>query len=159
MSRTLILLLLRGFGTGYTPGMPGTVGSLLAFVLSLPLYLFRSQIGGITVTLALIALAFLTGFITWIGFRACRDEWQEFDPSEIVLDEFAGTFFIMGVASMIESPVWMFAGFVLFRLFDMLKPFPIHHIEQMDRYAGLVLDDLMAGFMASLGIVAIWITL
>lgn len=159
MRRNLILILLRGFGTGFTPGIPGTAGSLLALLLVLPFWFFRKQIGVIPVTCSFFALSFVTGVLTWTGFRSYRDEWEEFDPSDIVLDEFAGTFFIAGATSFADPHVWMFIGFVLFRFFDMLKPFPVHQIEQTDRYAGLVLDDLMAAVMASLVTGAIWMVL
>jgi phosphatidylglycerophosphatase A len=157
MNRALLLILLRGFGTGYTPGMPGTAGSLFAFLLTIPVWIYRQRIGVIPAASTLVVLAIFTGFLTWIGFRSCQDEWEEFDPSEIVLDEFTGTFLITGVTSMLGQHVWIFIGFVLFRFFDMLKPFPIRIIEHADRYAGLVLDDVAAAAMAGLTTASIWI--
>lgn len=159
MRRKLVLIVLRGFGTGFTPGMPGTAGSLLALLLVLPIWLFRKQIGEIPVTCSLLALSLLAAAVSWIGFRAYRDEWEEFDPPDIVLDEFAGTFFIAGAASLAEPHVWIFIGFVLFRFFDMLKPFPVNEVEQRNRYAGLVLDDLLAAVMASLVTGTFWMIL
>lgn len=157
MSRSFLLFLLRGMGTGYTPGIPGTVGSLLALLLSLPFWPPNAIAGRTGTFLLLLSLSFGTAFITWIGFRSFHEEWEEFDPSDIVLDEFAGTFLVIGLLSLLGNWHWMLAGFVLFRFLDMLKPYPIHLIEKQDRFAGLVIDDLAAGVLAALSISVVWI--
>jgi phosphatidylglycerophosphatase A len=75
------------------------------------------------------------------------------DPREVVVDEVAGqavTF--MFVAPVAASPVLMTAGagFVLFRVFDIIKPWPIHRLEELPHGWGVLADDLMAGFYAGL---------
>ncbi len=156
MTRRVLLLILRGFGTGYTPGMPGTAGSLLALLMTVPILSRQPNLGRETIFLILLSLSLGTSIITWLGFKRLHDEWEEFDPGDIVLDEFAGTFLVMGLTALSGSVLLMVAGFVLFRVFDILKPPPIPRIERSGRFAGLVADDLAAALMATFVIALLW---
>lgn len=157
MSRSILLLLLRGLGTGYTPGIPGTIGSLLALLFTIPLWPVADGIARGEAFLMLTSLASGTAFLTWYGFRALHEEWEEFDPSDIVLDEFAGTFLVTGLVSLLGGGYWMLLGFVLFRTLDMFKPYPINKVEQQDRFAGLVIDDLLAAVLAAVATGGFWV--
>jgi len=65
------------------------------------------------------------------------------DPPEVVIDEAAG--FVLAVFLLPPSWVYISAGFVLFRIFDILKPFPLRRVERLKGGLGIVLDDLLAG--------------
>jgi len=139
--RGLIVFLATGAYSGYFPFMPGTVGTvvgILFFIMfslfSLPLYLLT--------TVAFIALA------VWVSERAERI-FAKKDASEIVIDEIAG--FLVTMAVVPAGWKYVAAGFVLFRVFDIWKPYPANRInERMSGGAGVVLDDIVAGLYANL---------
>lgn len=132
-------LLAFGAGAGMMPKAPGTWGTLVAvpvFVLlqglSLPVYL--------VLVLALSVLG------VWICGAAARDLGVHDHPG-IVWDEIVGY-----LITMIAAPAgwsWWLAGFVLFRLFDILKPWPIRAVDTgVEGGFGIMLDDILAGLMA-----------
>ena len=136
----LIHFAATGAYSGSAPWMPGTFGSLavlpLCFVFSfLPI---------------LPAIVVLVLFIVAAIYIAGQEEknLQRTDPGAIVIDEWAGmlvTFFAVE-----WSLTTALAGFVLFRIFDILKPYPIRRIEGLLKGGvGVVADDLVAGFMAN----------
>lgn len=132
-------LLSFGFGSGLAPKAPGTFGTLAA----VPLYWLLSGLS-LPLYLALTALAALLGI--WLcGYTARR--LGEHDHPSIVWDEFVGYFI-----TMIAAPAgwqWPVLGFVLFRLFDILKPWPIRWIDRhVHGGFGIMLDDVLAGVMA-----------
>ena len=128
---------------GYVPYAPGTVASAVAGymfffvpVVLLPVALF----GG----LCLVAIAIWASHIT---VKMLRDN----DPACVVIDEVVG----MYVACAFLPKVWWvyLVTFLLFRLFDILKPFPIHKFEQIAYCSlGVVFDDVVAGILAHLGV-------
>jgi len=128
-----------GFGSGLSPIAPGTAGTLVAVVLELmmrPLG-FPMRIG---ITIAIIAVGF------WICGESAR-RLRQHDHPGIVWDEFAGY-----LLTMLAAPagwVWVIAGFTLFRVFDILKPWPIRELDhRIGGGAGIMLDDLAAGVAA-----------
>lgn len=132
-------LLAFGFGSGLSPKAPGTIGTLLA----VPLFLLFCHL-----PLHLYLLLLLTALI--IGIYVCGRTAQDLrvhDHSGIVWDEFVG-FWI----TMFMIPVsWqsLVAGFLLFRLFDIWKPFPIRWLDQKVKGGfGIMIDDVLAGFFA-----------
>lgn len=132
-------LLSFGFGSGLAPRAPGTFGTLAA----VPVYWLLSGLS-LPLYLALTALAALLGI--WLcGYTARR--LGEHDHPSIVWDEFVGYFI-----TMIAAPAgwqWLLLGFVLFRLFDILKPWPIRWIDRhVHGGFGIMLDDVLAGVMA-----------
>ena len=138
MRRRLALLFVTCGGVGYAPFAPGTVASLLGCVL---LYLFP---GIFTHPLFVILLS--ASAIICIN----RMELADKDPSYIVLDELAGMCVAMighglGVVGLLK-------GFVLFRIFDILKPFPIRRIERLPKGYGIVADDILAGIYANVAL-------
>lgn len=126
-----------GFGTGLAPKAPGTFGTLPAIVL---VWLFAS--------LDTAAYIGVTAFVAIIGVYLCgatAKAMGEHDAPAIVWDEIAGY-----MVAMIAVPVsWqaLLAAFVLFRIFDILKPWPIRWLDrQVDGGFGIMLDDIVAGF-------------
>ena len=139
MNRFFILLA-TGFGVGYSPIAPGTLGTLVA----IPLYYFLSAISSPLYEITLIAFFFLT---VWISERAENYFGKKDDP-RIVIDEMMGFFITMLWVP--QTPLFILVGFILFRFFDILKPFPIRRFEKVRGGFGVVLDDVMAGIYANI---------
>ena len=137
--RNPLHLLSLGFGSGLMPFAPGTFGTLVAT----PLYLLIARLD-LPYYLAFILLAF------GIGVYLCKYTSAALgvhDHSGIVWDEFVG-FWI----TMIAVPVtwqWIVAGFVLFRVFDIVKPWPVKVVDKkMTGGFGIMFDDVLAGLYA-----------
>jgi len=136
-----IHFLALGFGTGLAPKAPGTFGTLAAF----PLYYLMMD-------LSVTAYVLITLVITLIGFWLCEktaNDMAVHDHGAIVWDEIAGM-----LITLIAAPVsWLavLVGFALFRLFDILKPWPI---SLLDRHVkggfGIMIDDVLAGIFAAI---------
>lgn len=128
------------FGCGLLPFAPGTWGSLAALPIA---WLVREQYG----IVALIAAAVLVFFIgLWASTIYVRRS-SENDPAPIVIDEVAGQLLVLAVAPLQWS--WFFAGLVLFRLFDIVKPWPVSWAERRFRNGlGVMLDDILAAIYA-----------
>ena len=119
-----------GFGSGLIPKAPGTYGSLAA----LP---WQVQ----------IAVAVLTFFVGWYASSVTEKAMGMHDNSAIVIDEFDGMF----ISIICFPSVWYYAifAFVLFRIFDILKPFPISMLDKrIGGGLGVMLDDVLAGLFA-----------
>lgn len=131
-----VQLLATGFGSGLAPRAPGTVGTLAALPFAWLLTLCP-----LPLQLALVALAFATGW--WLCGAAARAAGVHDHPA-IVWDEFTGLW-IACVA--LPAGVWALpAAFVLFRLLDVLKPWPIRLIDRrLGGGLGIMLDDVLAG--------------
>lgn len=123
------------FGCGRVPIAPGTAGTLGA----LPLYLLLRPLGVGAVGLAALVI---TAVGIWAGTRVARATGLK-DPQIVVIDEVAGVL----VTWMAAPRTWagVAAGFVLFRVFDQLKPFPARRAERLPEGWGIVLDDVLAG--------------
>jgi phosphatidylglycerophosphatase A len=135
-----VLFLAFGFGSGLVPRAPGTAGTAAA----IPLYLWFSQYP-LTIYLALVFLVSITG--VWICQKASARLGAHDHPG-IVWDEFAGFLVTMIPAS--ASWIWVVAGFVLFRVFDIWKPWPISWADrELKGGLGIMLDDLLAGGVAA----------
>lgn len=141
--RNPVHFLALGFGSGLIPAMPGTFGSLAAIPLLLPF--IGLNYGYLTVT-AIIASV--------IGIYLCgktASDMQVHDHGSIVWDEVAGMFLTFLWIPL--SPLAIAAGFILFRLFDILKPWPISFIDKhLHGGLGIMLDDIVAGLMACLSL-------
>lgn len=129
-----------GLGSGLAPKAPGTFGTLAA----IPLYLVMAQWSLVTYLLVVL-LALLVGI--WICGESAR-RLGEHDHGGIVWDEFVG-FWITMIAAPTTSGLWIILGFIFFRAFDILKPWPIKLIDAKVRGGlGIMLDDVLAGVMA-----------
>ncbi len=131
-----ILILATGFGVGYSPVAPGTLGTLVA----IPIYYFLSNISSPIYEVTLIGFFFLS---VWISENAEIDFGKK-DDQRIVIDEIMG--FLITMLWVPKTAVLIVIGFLLFRFFDILKPFPIRRLEKKLKGGyGVVLDDVMAG--------------
>jgi phosphatidylglycerophosphatase A len=135
------VFLATGFYVGYIPLTPGTFGSLLG----LPLCFF---LAGISLPAAIFAGLLLIGLAVWISGHAAKILKHK-DPGCIVIDEMAGMVVTLtGVPFHLTSVI---IGFVLFRIFDIVKPFPIRIIDRrLPGGAGIVADDVVDGVFANI---------
>ena len=134
-----IHLLACGFGSGLAPRAPGTWGTVAALVIWWPLsYL------SLSVYIPVLVASIIPGF--WICGKTAKDL-QVHDHPAIVWDEFCGYWLTMLMAP--QSLSWAVYGFVLFRIFDIWKPWPIKWVDrQVSGGFGIMLDDLIAGLFA-----------
>lgn len=130
------MLIATGFYSGYLPKAPGTWGSLVGLLL---FYLLHGL--SLPTYLAAVAGLFVVGFFTAGGAEKILDNR---DPGVVVIDEIVGM-----LVTMIAVPVTPFAmalGFILFRIFDIAKPFPVNFFDQhFHGGLGIMLDDVVAG--------------
>ncbi len=141
------------FYVGRLPFAPGTFGSLAALPFA---YLLHRYLG-------FSGLALATVFVFFIGWWATSVETRgkdNHDPSEIVIDEVVGQWIALwpfsfglwnaGIDPVIfPYPGWI-AGFLLFRLFDIKKPWPVSWADNKETAMGVMLDDVLAGIMAAI---------
>ena len=129
-----------GLGVGWSPRAPGTMGSLLALVLWWP-----AGFQGLWFYAVMLAAAIAVGVP--VTARAAQVLGRQ-DPPMVVWDEIAG----MGVAlfGVPHQVLWFAVAFGLFRLFDIVKPFPIARLEALPGGYGIMLDDVLAGLYAAL---------
>lgn len=134
-------LLSLGFGSGLAPRAPGTAGTLIA----IPIYLLMTG-------LSAPAYLLLTLFLLYIGVHLCQATAQRLgvhDHPAIVWDEIVG--YLLTMVAVPLGWVWIVAGFVLFRLFDIWKPWPIGLLDRrVSGGIGIMLDDLLAALYASM---------
>jgi phosphatidylglycerophosphatase A len=128
-----------GFGSGLAPKAPGTFGTLAA----VPIYWLMQDLS-LALYLAIVVVAFIAGI--WICQKSA--DWiRQNDPSAVVWDEIVGY-----LITMIAAPAgwqWMVLGFVLFRFFDILKPWPINLADKaIHGGLGIMVDDVIAGIFA-----------
>lgn len=128
-----------GLGSGAVPKAPGTWGTVAAVLLYLPLaQLVTWQYGMVVLISALVGI-YLCG-------KTSKD-WGVHDHSAIVWDEFVGFWITMFLIPL--TWYWVLLGFVLFRLFDILKPWPISWLDKnVHGGLGIMVDDILAGVMA-----------
>lgn len=139
--------LVTWFGVGYWPQAPGTWGSLTAVIMAAIIYLVLGTIGLLVCTL----ITFLVGWIAsnlYLRIKtASKEELQ--DPPEIVIDEVAGQW--LTLTTIPFDPILYAAGFTLFRLFDITKPWPINILDKNIKGGlGVMLDDIGAALYAIL---------
>jgi len=132
------------FGLGLLPAAPGTFASAGALVI----YLALAYAGAPDLVL-LGLLCAATGLSIWLSPWA-KEYFGRDDPRQFVLDEAAGLFLTMLFIP--ARSVWLAGaiGFVLFRFFDIVKPFPIRKAEKAPHNLGIVADDLLAGLFANI---------
>ncbi len=137
----IVMYLATGCKSGYSPVVPGTAGSLAALVPCGLLSLLPLPVS------AMLLIAFIVLSI-WAAELA-EDIVGQKDPGCIVIDEFAGMMItFLGIHFTWQSAL---AGFFIFRVMDILKPFPIRYLERtIPGGAGIVLDDVAAGIAAHL---------
>ncbi|OCL28153.1 phosphatidylglycerophosphatase [Orenia metallireducens] len=135
----VIEFLATGFYSGLSPYAPGTVGTVVAAIL----LWIAFKLGMGLVGFPLVFIIFIIG--TFLSHYA-ENLFGEKDAPQIVVDEFAGL-----LVAMYNLPVTMLIpAFVLFRVFDILKPPPIRNLQKFHGGVGIMLDDILAGLIANL---------
>jgi len=157
-----VALAIATCGVGYLPVAPGTLGALVGVGLYLSVWgvlyrllLANAQRAGSIVYVFTPQLAFmlLVVFITtmlgiWAATRTEKIQ-QRKDPSIVVIDEVAGQ-----MIALLSGPFWLhtwwsiLSAFLLFRLFDIWKPYPIRRLEGLESGLGIMADDVLAGVYA-----------
>jgi phosphatidylglycerophosphatase A len=134
----IIKLLATGFGSGLAPFAPGTIGTLVGIpicLLCLPL-IWPARF------LCVIVLSALAIFIS----GRAEMIYQKKDDQRIVIDEIIG--FQVAMLPVAITGLHLLVAFVLFRIFDIWKPFPIWNLQQLPGGWGVVIDDVVAGIYA-----------
>ncbi len=139
--------------------MPGTVGSMVGLVLGFIIISFLS-----VMSFALIlGLVFVISYISVTAYTKCS-EITGHDPKEVIIDEVMGqlismTPLVFFVKNKEQLLVFGVCAFILFRFFDILKPWPIIIFDRIKTPLGVILDDIAAGILTSvvLYVVIIWV--
>ena len=137
----LLMFIATGAGSGYLPKAPGTWGTLVGLLLWWPL-------AGLSLTayLATVAVLFIVGVASAGSAEKILDRG---DPGVVVIDEIVGV--LIALAAVPLHPAAALAGFALFRLFDIAKPFPVGWLDRhLHGGLGIMLDDVAAGLYALL---------
>jgi phosphatidylglycerophosphatase A len=127
------------FGLGYAPIAPGTVASAAAAIIYFFIPALHNPLVLMPVILATTALG------VWAG-GMMEEEYGE-DPSQAVIDEVAGQW--LALAFLPATPLVVLLAFVLFRLFDILKPGPVDSAQRLPGGWGIMSDDVLAGIFAN----------
>jgi len=143
----LLIWLATGFGSGWLPKAPGTWGSLLALTL-----FFLLGWAHPLLPLAATCVGFLVGIP--LCTRAARALGQAQDPGCIVWDEIIGQWIVL--LAVPPSPGNWILGWLLFRLFDTTKPWPLRRLERLPGGLGIMADDVAA---AGAAVVVLWTSL
>jgi len=133
-------LVATGLGSGYSPIAPGTAGSIVGLLLFLPL-------AGLAWPVQLAATAVLTLVGVFAAGRVARVVERK-DPGLVVVDEVAGQWITL--LALPVTPVTALAGFLLFRVMDIVKPWPARDLERLPGGLGIMADDVAAGIYAQL---------
>jgi phosphatidylglycerophosphatase A len=161
-----IALSLTTFGVGYIPGAPGTYGSAVGVGIYIcAVKAFGSLRYGGTLASSeslvaavhaaiLIALALFCLLGIWASDRSIRLLGNS-DPSEAVVDEVMGQLIVFLFIPFTASWVLIAAGFFLFRLFDIWKPYPVRTLEILPGGLGICADDIVAGMYAGICLAAV----
>jgi len=149
----LINTLSSFFYVGYIPGAPGTWASLLAVMIWLLL-----PVQSIVVQILIVSFAFLIGIYV-SGLSEVNS--GIVDPSFIVIDEVAGMWLALLLLPRLPYPHYLtivLLAFVVFRILDITKIFPINKLEQMSGGFGIMMDDIAAGLLTAISInLIIWV--
>jgi len=127
-----------GLGSGLAPVAPGTAGSVLGLLLFMPVLN-----APLPVQVVIIVIGFVLG--VWVSDRVAK-HMEVKDPGGIVWDEFVGMWITL---LWLPSEIWLLPAFLLFRLFDIWKPWPVRVAdEKLAGGLGIMLDDVFAGLYA-----------
>ena len=138
--KKLKYIIATGFGTGYSPFASGTVGSLAALLV----YIVIPLDDYIWLTISVIT------FIIGIWASGTVEKEKGKDPGIVVIDEFVGQWIAL---LFLPKTFWIFiAAFLLFRILDIIKPFPAADLEEMEGGIGIMLDDIIAGVYTNMAI-------
>jgi len=144
------------FGLGRLPLAPGTWGSLPPAVIFALMCYF--DVSAVTIAISMAVLAVAGSVICVVFCPAVIKETGKSDPREVVADEFAGQavtflafpFFMPADISTRQILIITALGFVLFRIFDVVKPWPIRKLENLPKGWGVLADDILAAVFAAI---------
>lgn len=131
-------------GVGYLPLAPGTFGSLVA--VGIFLLLARTMPPNALVAVVLVAIVVVTFVGIWAATRTEQLSGRK-DPGKVVVDEVAGQFIALFPLTLFTrwSTLAVIVSFILFRFFDIVKPYPANRLQELHGGAGVMFDDLVAG--------------
>lgn len=138
-NRPLWWWLATWFGAGLSPKISGTVGSLAALPFAFIIHTFLGNMALLTASV----IVFFIGW--WASAQFVRYGGKGEDPKDVVIDEVAGQWMLLSVL----FPYWQsyLVGFIVFRLFDIVKPWPISWVDRTIKGGlGIMVDDTMAAF-------------
>lgn len=142
--RSLIIVLASGFGTGYAPVASGTFGSLVG----IPLFFAFAPLAASHPFVAILVYIAAVAAACWIAGQA-EEVFGEHDSGKIVIDEVVGYL----ATAMFLPATWTtaIAAFFVFRVLDVIKPYPASAIDaRLEGGAGVVLDDVVSGLYGNL---------
>ena len=130
--------------------IPGTVGSLIGMIVGIFLLYYSSLL----IFLSFLILLFIISYIS-ISLYTSDPKRSGHDPAEVIIDEFLGQLVSMipifaltqGIKSLL---IYGLISFILFRFFDIVKPWPISYFDNMKNPLGVILDDIVAGIISAL---------
>jgi phosphatidylglycerophosphatase A len=139
----------NGVGAGLAPIAPGTFGAAegVAIFLITNAKLGHSPMMHLALLVALNVLVFALG--VWAANRTCEICGLK-DPGVIVIDEVSGQLIAITPLALAPSPAGIIAAFLLFRFFDIFKPYPIRKLERLPGGLGVMADDALAGIYAAI---------
>jgi len=131
-------------GVGYLPLAPGTFGSLVA--VGIFLLLVRATPPNALAAVVLVAIVVVTFTGIWAATRTEQLSGRK-DPGKVVVDEVAGQFIALFPLTLFTrwSTLAVIVSFILFRFFDIVKPYPANRLQELHGGAGVMFDDLVAG--------------
>lgn len=145
--RHVALAVATCLGAGYAPFAPGTVGSAVGLLV----YAAVRAAGGGVVEVAAVIVVFAVG--VWAASAAER-HFGRTDPGPVVIDEVAGM--LVTVLFVPVSITGAILAFLLFRVFDVVKPYPANRLERLHGGFGIMADDVMAGVYANVVLRGAW---
>ncbi len=147
------------FGLGYTRFMPGTFGSLIGLLIGILLYF----IGKFLLLFISTIILFFVGW--WLVKLYVANKTRSHDPSEVIIDEVVGQLialfpifygtWLSNDQLLSNNLLGFLSAFLLFRFFDIFKPWPINLADQMTNSLGVMLDDVLAGICTLIIIILI----
>ena len=133
-------------GVGYLPLMPGTFGSLVGVGIFLLLARLTMAAAWVAAVIVVVTLAGI-----WAGSRIEQLSGRK-DPGKVVVDEVAGQLIALFPLTLLAhwSTGLVILSFILFRFFDIVKPYPANRLQELDGGIGIMFDDLVAGVYGAL---------
>jgi phosphatidylglycerophosphatase A len=144
-------------GVGYLPVAPGTFGSLVA--VGIFLLLARVVTGSSLVAVVLVLIFAFTVVGIWAATRTEQLSGKK-DPGKVVVDEVAGQFIALFPLTLFPrwSTLTVIVSFILFRFFDIVKPYPANRLQELKGGPGVMFDDLVAGVYGALIVsIILWV--
>lgn len=137
------------FGVGYITKAPGTMGSLAALIV----YWICPEVNSLQLVVIILGTAAIGIFSATLTENEMKNKLGQdkgLDPGIIVIDEVVGM--LIALLFVPKTTFFLIAAFILFRIFDITKPYPVRNMERFPGGWGIVLDDVIAGIYANIAI-------